>query len=58
MEPTPAPGHPVLRHLAAVRAAREFGLAADDLDALVLRFPPGSVDGFAEAATAALLARR
>jgi hypothetical protein len=34
-----APGHPVLRHLAIVRAARNFGLQSDDLDALALRFP-------------------
>jgi hypothetical protein len=33
-----APGHPVLRHLAIVRAARNFGLQSDDLDALALRF--------------------
>jgi hypothetical protein len=34
-----APGHPVLRHLAIVRAARDFGLQSDDLDALALRLP-------------------
>ena len=34
-----APEHPVLRHLAIVRAARDFGLHSDDLDALSLRFP-------------------
>ena len=34
-----APGHPVLRHLAIVRAARDFGLQAADLDALSRRFP-------------------
>ena len=34
-----ARGHPVLRHLAIVRAARDFGLQSDDLDALSLRFP-------------------
>jgi hypothetical protein len=55
-----APGHPVLRHLAIVRAARDFGLQSDDLDALALRFSPasGSADELAEAASAALLERR
>jgi hypothetical protein len=55
-----ARGHPVLRHLAIVRAACDFGLQAADLDALSLRFFPasGSADELAEAASAALLERR
>jgi hypothetical protein len=32
--------HPVLRYLAVVRAARDFGLPRDELDSLALRFPP------------------
>ena len=49
--------HPVLRYLAVLRAARDFGLHPDELDSLALRFPPdaGSVDELAEALTAALL---
>jgi hypothetical protein len=54
-----APGHPVLCHLPIVRAARDFGLQSDELDALSLRFPPasGCADQLAEAASAALLER-
>jgi hypothetical protein len=50
----------VLHYLAVVRAARDFGLPADALDPLTLRFAPGagSPDALAEAATAALLDRR
>ena len=55
-----ASSHPVLRHLAVVRAARDFGLHPDELDPIALRFPPatGSVDALAEAVTAALLGSR
>lgn len=58
MDPLSAPRHPVLHYLAVVRAARDFGLDPDALGPLVLRFAPaaGSVDAFAEAVTAALLA--
>ena len=52
--------HPVLRHLAVRRAARDFGLQPDELDALAQRFPPadGRVEEFAEAATESLLSAR
>jgi hypothetical protein len=52
--------HPVLRYLAVVRAARDFGLPRDELDSLALRFPPhaGSVNELAEALTVALLRDR
>jgi hypothetical protein len=51
--------NPVLRYLAVARAARDFGLDADTLDALAMRYEPvaGSVDAFAEAVADALLAR-
>jgi hypothetical protein len=51
--------NPVLRYLAVARAARDFGLDPDTLDALALRYEPvpGSVDAFAEAVADALLAR-
>ena len=60
MEPFTSARHPVLQHLAATRAAREFGLDPHALDVLAMRFAPapGSVERFAEAATAALLAQR
>jgi hypothetical protein len=50
----------VLRYLAVVRAARDFGLPRDELDSLALRFPPhaGSVNELAEALTVALLRDR
>jgi hypothetical protein len=52
--------HPVLRHLAIRRAARDFGLPPDELDALARRFPPeaGRVEEFAEAASESLLSAR
>jgi hypothetical protein len=57
MDPSPTSRHPVLHHLAVVRAARDFGLHPDELDPLALRFPPaaGSADELAQAVTAALL---
>jgi hypothetical protein len=59
MKSAAASGHPVLRYLAVARAARDFGLDPGELDPLVLRFPPttASVDAFADAVAAALLAR-
>ena len=59
MEAVAAPRSPVLHYLAVIRAARDFGLAPNDLDSLALRFPPapGSVEKLAEAVTAALLER-
>jgi hypothetical protein len=59
MEPFSLTRHPVLRYLAAVRAARDFGLDSTELDALAPRVPLSAqrVEEFAEAATAALLAR-
>jgi hypothetical protein len=51
--------HPVLRHLAVVRAAREFGVDRHQLDPLALRFSPASdsTEKLAEAVTTALLQR-
>jgi len=59
MEPSTQARHPVLHHLAATRAARDFGLDPRRLDDLARRFPPGpgSADRYAEAAAAALLDR-
>jgi hypothetical protein len=58
MDAPSAPRHVVLHYLAVARAARDFGLDTDELDPLLLRFPPaGSTDEFAKAATAALLRR-
>jgi hypothetical protein len=58
MEPTLAQ-NPVLHYLAVVRAARDFGLSADQLDRLTRRFhaAPSAVEAFAEAAADALLDR-
>jgi hypothetical protein len=58
MDAPGAPRHVVLHYLAVARAARDFGLDTDELDPLLLRFPParGSTE-FAEAVTAALLRR-
>jgi hypothetical protein len=55
-----SPAHPVLTHLAVVRAARDFGLAQEELDPLALRFPPaaGASDRLPEAAADALLGDR
>jgi hypothetical protein len=57
MNPQAPTRHPVLHHLAAVRAAREFGLDPRRVDALARRFPPGpgSAERFAEAAAVVLL---
>jgi hypothetical protein len=54
------PCHPVLRYLAVVRAARDFGLDPDELDSLAIRFTPapGAIEELADAVTAALLERR
>jgi hypothetical protein len=56
MVPQSPPEHPVLRSLAVMRAARDFGLTAQEADALARRFAaaPGSVEALAEAAAAAL----
>ena len=55
-----ARGHPVLRHLAIVRAARDFGLQAADLDELSLRFSQlrEAPTSWPKQASAALLERR
>jgi hypothetical protein len=60
MDPSSAPRHPVLRYLAVVRAARDFGLDPEHLDPLTVHFAPapGSIDHFADAVTAALLGQR
>ena len=51
------PQSPVLHYLAIARAARDFGLAADELDRLAARFvpTPDSVASFADAVADALL---
>lgn len=53
-------GHPVLRQLAIVRAARDFGLPAAEVEALTpcTRPTPRSVDALAAALADALLAER
>jgi hypothetical protein len=56
MEAFAGPRHPVLRYLAVVRAARDFGLASDQLDPLALRLA-GSFEEFTDAVTGALLGR-
>jgi hypothetical protein len=56
MDPSAGPQHPVLRHLALLSAARDFGLSSNQLDPLVLRFA-GSFEQLADAVTGALLAR-
>jgi hypothetical protein len=60
MEAAAAPRHPVLHYLAVVRAARDFGLGANELDPLTVRFPPGpgSIDKLTEAIAASVLERR
>jgi hypothetical protein len=60
MDAPSAPRHVVLHYLAVARAAREFGLDTDELDPLLLRFPPasGSADALADAVAATLLRRR
>ena len=57
MDALPLPAHPVLRSLAVLRAARDFGLPAEAAEALARRFPAasGSADALAEAAAALLL---
>ena len=52
------PAHPVLRSLAVLRAARDFGLPVEDAEGLARRFPAasGDTEALAEAATAAVLA--
>ena len=59
MDAPSASGHVVLHYLAVARAARDFGLHTDELDPLLLRFPParGSTDELADAVMAALLRR-
>jgi hypothetical protein len=59
MEATPS-RHPVLHCLAVTRAARDFGLGADDVDALISGFRPGvhSLDSLADAFTTAVIGRR
>ena len=59
MQPVPT-RHPVLRYLAVVRSARDFGLTTDALDPLALRFHPAgdAVDALAEAASSSVLAGR
>jgi hypothetical protein len=54
------PAHPVLRSLAVLRAARDFGLPAEAAEALARRVPiaSGDADALAEAAAAALLEAR
>ena len=51
--------NPVLRYLAVARAARDFGLDSERLDALVLRYDPvpAQIDAFADAVADALLGR-
>jgi hypothetical protein len=51
--------NPVLHYIAVARAARDFGLGTDELDALALRYEPvpGQVEAFADAVADALLAR-
>jgi len=59
MESPAATRHPVWQYLAVVRAARDFGLAPEQLKPLTLRFrlEPGSVEAFAEAVADAVLER-
>src|SRR5215210_3001892 len=54
MDASAVPRHVVLHYLAVARAARDFGLDADELDPLVLRFDPasGSAGELADAVTA------
>jgi hypothetical protein len=47
--------HPVLHYLAVVRAARDFGLDAERLDSLTLRF--SDAEALARAAADELLER-
>jgi hypothetical protein len=56
MDPCAGPGYPVLRYLAIVRAARDFGLEPGRLEALASRFA-GSVEEFTDAVAVALLSR-
>jgi hypothetical protein len=56
MDPSAGPQHPVLRYLAVLRAARDFGLGSDQLDPLALRFA-GSLEELTDAVTGALLGR-
>jgi hypothetical protein len=57
--PAAATQQPVLRYLAVVRAAGDFGLGPEDLEPLALRFRPDPrwLDAFAEAVADAVLAR-
>lgn len=52
--------NPVLRYIAVLRAARDFGLGSDLVDALALRFnpEPGAVDELVDAVADAVLAAR
>jgi hypothetical protein len=55
-----APGtSPVLHYLAVVRAARDFGLAREEVDRLAVGFRPApdAVEAFAQAVADTLLAR-
>ncbi len=55
--PAPPTQYPILRYLAILRAARDFGLGRIDLERIVRRFDPLSVepDELAGALTEALL---
>jgi hypothetical protein len=59
MEATPS-RHPVLHCLAVTRAARDFGLGAGDVDALIAGFRPDvdSLDALTDAFTTAVIGRR
>ena len=60
MKPSAITQNPVLRYIAVLRAARDFGLESDQVDALALRFnpEPGAVDELVDAVADAVLAAR